>query len=136
MGAGIAAQIANQYPLVLNENKRAVARRQFVPGVAQLVICNPRRSVFNLATQEHTGKDAKYEWVYLAFRNMAERCAVEGIDRVAIPEIGCGLGGLTWPGVEEQIIKALAFVGAESRGHKLEIVRYVYQPGKPWQGAK
>jgi O-acetyl-ADP-ribose deacetylase (regulator of RNase III) len=134
MGAGIASQIANAYPLVLNENKRAVAKRLFVPGAAQLVICNPKRSVFNLATQDAPGPHARYEWVYLAFRNMAERCALENITRVGIPEIGCGLGGLNWPGVEEEIALALAWI--EARGHKLEIVRYVYKPGQPWQGAK
>jgi O-acetyl-ADP-ribose deacetylase (regulator of RNase III) len=134
MGAGFALQIANTYPLVLNENKRAVAKRLFVPGSAQLVICNPKRSVFNLATQDDLGPHARYEWVYLAFRNMAERCVVEDIPRVAIPEIGCGIGGLAWPVVENEIYDALADI--EARGHKLEIVRYVYEPRQPWQGAK
>jgi O-acetyl-ADP-ribose deacetylase (regulator of RNase III) len=134
MGAGITAQIANRYPLVLNENKRAVARRQFVPGSAQLILCDLKRWVFNLATQDAPGPHARYDWVYLAFRNMAERCVVEDISRVAIPEIGCGLGGLTWAAVENEIFNALAFI--EARGHKLEVVRYVYEPRQPWQGAK
>jgi O-acetyl-ADP-ribose deacetylase (regulator of RNase III) len=134
MGAGIASQIAAAYPLVLNENRRAVAKRQFVPGSAQLVICNPKRSVFNLATQDAPGPHARNQWVHLAFRNMAERCAVENIERVAIPEIGCGLGGLNWADVENEIFTALYWT--ENRGHKLAIVRYVYEPRQPWQGAK
>jgi O-acetyl-ADP-ribose deacetylase (regulator of RNase III) len=126
MGAGVAAQIAKKHPLVWHANERDVKAHLFPPGAAQLVIVNPSLSVFNLATQETPGPCAKLEYVYLAFRNMAEKCAQQGIDRVAIPEIGCGLGGLYWDQVETMIQKAIFWI--EARGHQLEIVRYVFKP--------
>lgn len=131
MGAGIAAQIAQTYPLVLHANQRDVAGGLFPLGAAQLVVCNPKRLVFNLGTQPDAGPCAKLEYIYLAFRNMAERCVQGNIKRVGIPAIGCGLGGLVWPDVEAQITLALAWI--RDRGHEFEVVQYVYQPNKPSQ---
>lgn len=134
MGAGIAGQIAQKYPLVWHTNERDVKARLFPPGAAQLVIVHPQLSVFNLATQDDVGPCARLEWVYLAFRNMAEKCVQQNITRVAIPQIGCGLGGLNWQDVEDMIQKALYWI--EARRHQLEIVCYIYDPRKPWSGAK
>jgi len=125
MHAGIADQIRKKYPLVFHAYKRELSGR-FVPGYAQMVAVGPERTVFNLATQDYTGPHARLEWVYLAFRNMAEICAVYNIQRVAIPEIGCGLGGLSWSDVEMSILSATAF--SVTRGNNLEIVCYVYKP--------
>lgn len=129
MGAGIAQQIAKQHPLVLHANERDVKAGSFLPGSAQLVIVSPRRAVFNLGTQEDVGPCAKLEYIYLAFRNLAEKCAHDSITRLAIPQIGCGLGGLFWTNVEKTINLGLGHTRA--RGHELEVVCYVYQPGKP-----
>lgn len=126
MGAGIAGQIAKKYPHVLFSNEAAVAAGWFVPGYAQLIRVAGTKAVFNLATQDELGAHARLEWVYLAFRNMAERCAVEKIERVAIPEIGCGIGGLQWPMVEHMIWRAILPV--MDRGHKLDVIHYIYEP--------
>lgn len=128
MGAGIAAQIAKAYPLVMHANQRDVKAGLFVPGAAQLVIANPARAIFNLGTQDKPGPRARLEWIYLAFRNMAERCATIGIQRVAVPAIGCGLGGLSWVDVEATIDEAL--VDVQDRGYTLDVICYLYQPGK------
>ena len=128
MAAGIAAQIAAAYPLVMHTNQRDVKAGLFVPGAAQLVIVNPARAIFNLGTQDDLGACARLEWVYLAFRNLAERCAHDGIERVAIPQIGCGIGGLNWPDIEQTIEAAL--VWTENRGYQLNVVCYIYQPEK------
>lgn len=131
MGAGIAAQMAETYPLVLHTNQRDVKAGLFVPGTAQLVVAKPGRVIFNLATQDDPGPRARLAWVELAFRNMAEKCVHDGIQRVAIPQIGCGLGGLVWPDVEAIIHEALADVRV--RGNTLDVICYLYQPGKPFQ---
>lgn len=130
MGAGIAAQIAVTYPLVLHANQREVKGGRFVPGTAQMVIVSPKRAVFNLATQEDLGACARRQFIYLAFRNMAEQCLRSNITRVGIPQIGCGIGGLVWPDVEATIQQAL--VDVQSRG-TLEVISYVYLVGKPNQ---
>jgi O-acetyl-ADP-ribose deacetylase (regulator of RNase III) len=125
MGAGIAGQIAMRYPLVQHANQRDVKAGLFVPGVAQLVVVNPKLIVFNLCTQDEVGPRARLQWIDLAFRNMAERCVSDGITRVAIPQIGCGIGDLEWPDVDITINHALTDV--HQRGFKLEVVCYTYK---------
>lgn len=127
MGAGIAGQIAKRWPNVLEENIKM--GRLFHPGAIQVVPAEPEGKpavVINMATQDKPGANARLEWVYLAFRNLAERCVVAGVDRVAIPQIGCGIGGLVWDEVEWEIEMALNEI--YSRGHRLDVVCYVYTP--------
>ena len=128
MGAGIAGQIAQMYPLVLHANQREVIAHRFVPGTAQMVVVNPKRTVFNLATQEMLGPEARLPYIYLAFRNLAEQCVYADIHRVGIPQIGCGIGGQNWHDVERAIDLGLSEV--RSRGHVLEVVCYIYDPKK------
>lgn len=119
MGAGIALQVARVYPVVEYHYKQAVQRGTFPLGSAQLIHPNGFRRVFNLGTQFQPGRDASLRAVYLSFTNMAETCYVQKIKRVAIPRIGCGIGGLEWdpivqsdglvttPGVEYAITEAI-----------------------------
>jgi len=124
MGAGIAGQIAKRWPEVLLENKKMGTN--FHPGYAQPVhlgIENPL--VFNLATQDAPGRNARYDWVHLAFRNMAEWLVHHDYHRVAIPQIGCGIGGLQWGIVNDVIEDAASFVQLKTR---FDVVCYVYTP--------
>lgn len=131
MGAGIAGQIAKRWPEVLDANRDAVAdnRLAFPPGGIQAVMLEGRRLgiapeyVVNLATQIDPGPCARLHLVRLAFSNLAEWCAIMGVHRVAIPQIGCGIGGLMWAEVEPTIEDAIFDV--IERGHLLQVVCYV-----------
>lgn len=113
MGAGIAKLIREAYQGAYPPYKTACDIGSFYPGVAQ-----PTRSwnhgksstvttVYNLATQDKPGPYARYEWVYAAFQNMFRHMKYAGIDRVAIPRIGAGIGGLEWERVEAVINAAV-----------------------------
>lgn len=115
MGAGVAKIVADRYPEVLHYYQAtcgpyASAVRRFVPGDAQ--VCGTPSGVYvvNLATQDHPGAHATYWWVMLSMANMFERLRLLEVDAVAIPRIGCGIGGLVWHGVEEVIKVAQANV--------------------------
>lgn len=113
MGAGIAAQVAQRYPLARDQYAAACRRNEFIIGQAQLVhvldatCVKTDRVIFNLGTQRNPGADATYWAVFLSFANMAEQCAVLGIDLVGIPRIGCGIGGLQWDRVADRIEAAI-----------------------------
>jgi O-acetyl-ADP-ribose deacetylase (regulator of RNase III) len=101
MGAGIAAQFSVRYPQMQAEYSKLCSQKHFVPGSAMRwdelgIGLVPQRIIFNLATQDRPGPHARCEWVYLSFRNMAEQMMALRLDRVAIPKIGCGIGGLDW----------------------------------------
>lgn len=138
--AGIAGQIADKYPLVAEEYKAACRAEKFFLGEAQCCVGRspgwlppvegsgprrvPDRLIFNLGTQREPGADASSHAIWLAFANMAERCKVWNISRVAIPRIGCGIGGLTWPTVASAIENGLV-VGQNT---ELEVVVYDFVP--------
>ena len=60
--------------------------------------------MYNLATQRNVGRSARAWWVTLSMANMFEKMQANGDPaRVAIPRIGCGVGGLRWKDVEYAI---------------------------------
>lgn len=71
--------------------------------------------VFNMATQDRPGPRARIEWVKDSAKLVAEFAQVHNIDRVAIPRIGCGIGGLEWADVR------LALSAAETGMFQFEV---------------
>jgi O-acetyl-ADP-ribose deacetylase (regulator of RNase III) len=98
MGAGIARGFRERYPAMYEEYRarcKAVPRR-FNLGDAWL--WKDRRPwVFNLGTQEgYWRARASYEAVEESLRRMRDLADAEGVERIAIPRIGVGYGGLSW----------------------------------------
>lgn len=136
MGAGIAGQVAARFPRAKQAYMEAVMAGDFRLGSAQRVFAadalrvvpggrpgvpvSPTKEIYNLGTQREPGADATEWGVFLSFANMAESCFQFGIQRVGIPRIGCGIGGLTWEQVAPRIERAIA----ASSHPSLEIVVY------------
>jgi O-acetyl-ADP-ribose deacetylase (regulator of RNase III) len=125
MGAGFALQVKRKYPFVHECYETECHEKRFVAGSA-LPVWFDQRIIFNLGTQIKPGAEAKEWFITLAFANMAERCSRLGIDRVAIPAIGCGIGGLVWADVERAIEAGMA--NARARGAAPEVVLYQFDP--------
>lgn len=101
MGRGIARLIAERYPEVEHTYRVACRAKDFRVGSCQDVfVPEEGRTIFNLGTQRFPGKDATYWAVMLSIGNLFEWCRTMNVARVAIPRIGCGLGGLDWNSVE------------------------------------
>lgn len=101
MGAGIALHIANKYPEVERVYAAYCRTRDFTVGSCLPVTDRDSGvTVFNLGTQRNPGKDGSYWAIMLSFGNLFEYCVRYGIERVAIPRIGCGIAGLDWSCVE------------------------------------
>lgn len=104
-GAGVAGQIARRLPDVARMYKEAAPHQL---GAAQLTY-DGGRWVFNLMTQRLPGANARLSAITTAFTNMAEKIhRRDDLPRiVAIPRIGCGIGGLTWQEVEPAIVNGV-----------------------------
>lgn len=134
MGAGVAKIVANQFPqahkfYMATCSPYAEPCDRFVPGDAQVFLTGVEgRYLVNLATQDHPGANATYWWVMLSMANMFERLRLLNVNEVAIPRIGCGIGGLKWHGVEEAIKTAQANVPG------VDVVVYTHpsEEGKTW----
>ncbi len=113
MGAGVAAIVRDRFPVAYNRYKMACdITKDFYPGVAQPVSCDVPNwdtggtdvtTVYNLATQNAPGANAKYDYVEGALRNMRRHMLHVGNSRIAMPKIGAGIGGLEWEMVEQVI---------------------------------
>lgn len=104
MGAGIALAVKRKWgEAIYDPYEFACADGEFIAGAAQRVDVGDK-VIYNLATQRDPGRSARYWWVLMSFANMFERMHMMGDPaRVAVPRIGCGIGGLEWSGVEHAI---------------------------------
>lgn len=53
--------------------------------------------IANLFSQDYPGPNANYAWANKAINDAVVFAITNGFDRIALPQIGCGIGGLDWP---------------------------------------
>lgn len=103
MGAGIATQFKERYPDMFVDYVRRCRRNEFQLGTGYMFRNPEKPHIINLATQdtERSGLgyiDSAFEWLAGSYQDL-------GIESVAMPKIGVGLGGLQWQQVDELIRK-------------------------------
>lgn len=105
MGAGIAKTIREKFPQVYNEYRWLCLGNNLTPG-NYFAYPENGKVIVNFASQALPGPDATYDWLFTSLLRFSQ-LAVNKIKRngrlVAIPEIGCGIGGLEWPLVKQTI---------------------------------
>lgn len=105
MGAGIAKQFKQLFPNNYTNYQAACNGGNLVPG--GFMVCpeldseNRTRLITNFASQAKPGADADYRWLFSSLWSWAERASEPARLRlyggiIAVPEIGCGIGGLEW----------------------------------------
>jgi O-acetyl-ADP-ribose deacetylase (regulator of RNase III) len=96
MGAGIAAQVRKKFPNTHDRYVRLCEAGNI--GTGDVFACPENDKVIvNLFTQDRPGANARYEWVFNACYDAAKKIMLAGKDtRMAIPQIGAGIGGLEW----------------------------------------
>lgn len=108
MGAGIAKTFRDKFPLNYVNYVDACKEDRLRPGgfLAHSENFNgDPRVIVNFATQYRPGPRAQYDWLFDSIRAWADAASVpRRLTRfggcIAIPEIGCGIGGLEWPIVQ------------------------------------
>ena len=110
MGRGIALQFKNVFP----ENFRAYAAackqelvqpgRMFIYDTGELT--NPKY-VINFPTKRHWRGKSRMEDIESGLVTLASDIRERRIKSIAIPPLGCGLGGLNWRDVRSRIESAL-----------------------------
>jgi len=108
MGSGIARTIRDKFPAAYDEYKRTEETVGLVLGR----YCVSREStprIVNLFTQQNAGSDGKVYADLIAIRSAVRTFISDefpdigrqtGKIYLAMPKIGCGLGGLNWINVE------------------------------------
>lgn len=102
MGAGIAKAFAAKFPIMYAQYRRDCVLGKYVPGDFMTFYENDVHGV-NLFSQDQTGADARYEAIATSVIGVSQRLSrtyltdSDGSHRntvLAIPLIGCGIGGL------------------------------------------
>jgi len=107
MDAGVAVAFKKRWPRLFDDYAARCADRRLHLGDV-FVWSEGDETVYSLAIQEHWKKKAKLPALTKALRKMVELAALAGIERIGLPRLGAGLGGLDWPRVK----KILEEVGA------------------------
>lgn len=108
--AGVAGLVRKKFPIAYDSYKVAVEEGRFLPGSAHMVLVDHAKLVFNLATQVQPGAHADLHLIErsvtmaaYAVETLSNNGEVPEWSYIRMPQIGCGIGGLTWPEVRARI---------------------------------
>jgi len=113
MGAGIAKQFHDRFPEMYADHVKFIMRQLDTDALLGSLHAwkGPEFAIFNLFTQIQLGADARLHACYDSFTDMFHYMKGWNLDSVALPAIGCGIGGLTWPNVSIALQEAYDAVG-------------------------
>ncbi len=111
MGRGIAAQFRRAFPANFTAYQRACQRAELQPGQMLIVEIGSGRGprwIVNFPTKRHWRSRSRLEDIESGLAALARDVRRLGIRSIAIPPLGCGLGGLHWSDVRPRIEQAMA----------------------------
>jgi O-acetyl-ADP-ribose deacetylase (regulator of RNase III) len=109
MGRGIALQFRKAFPENFKAYKSACDKELLHPGhmlVYDLNRFENPKYVINFPTKRHWKGKSKIEDIQCGLKALVEEVNQHKIRSIAIPPLGCGLGGLKWHQVKPMIRKA------------------------------
>jgi O-acetyl-ADP-ribose deacetylase (regulator of RNase III) len=108
MGKGLALQFKYAFPGLYESYKTACETGELRPGQVQAVpIGDTGRWVLNFPTKRAWREPSRIEDVQSGLQNLTRVLIELEISSVAVPPLGCGLGGLHWMAVRPLIVQEL-----------------------------
>jgi len=110
MGKGIALQFKKKWPANFKSYALACKNKEVKLGqmfIFELGALATPRYIINFPTKDHWRSASNIEDIESGLQNLAEQIARFDIRSIAIPPLGCGLGGLPWSKVKPLIVKYL-----------------------------
>jgi O-acetyl-ADP-ribose deacetylase (regulator of RNase III) len=107
MGKGLALQIKKAFPEVFAEYTHACKQGSVAIGRMHVVNRSTSpRFVINFPTKKQWRHPSKLEYIESGLADLIGRVRELGIRSIAVPPLGCGLGGLDWTEVRSRIVEA------------------------------
>jgi O-acetyl-ADP-ribose deacetylase (regulator of RNase III) len=107
MGKGLALQIKRAFPDVFAGYGRACKQGEVQVGRMHVVHrATAPRFVINFPTKKHWRDSSKLEYIVAGLSDLVTTVDELHIGSIAIPPLGCGLGGLDWTAVKPRIVAA------------------------------
>jgi O-acetyl-ADP-ribose deacetylase (regulator of RNase III) len=110
MGRGIAAQSKKLFPENFKSYKKACEKEDVKPGkmfVVPVSTIDFPRYIINFPTKRHWKANSRLSDIDSGLVDLVRQIEALGIQSIAIPALGCGLGGLDWEDVRPMIIGRL-----------------------------
>jgi O-acetyl-ADP-ribose deacetylase (regulator of RNase III) len=109
MGKGIALQFARAFPEIMDPYQTACRSAELQPGRVQVIarqgMLNPRY-IINFPTKRHWRDKSRLSDIDAGLADLLRVVPRHDIRSLALPALGCGLGGLDWPDVRWRIESA------------------------------
>ena len=112
MGAGLAKQFAKRMPWVERDYKQGCVDTPMKPGDGIWLEYEDHPGVLCLATKGHWRYPSYFEWIDRGLSTIRDLLTTEPITSIAIPPLGCGLGGLDWSEIKPLITAKLVNLNA------------------------
>jgi O-acetyl-ADP-ribose deacetylase (regulator of RNase III) len=113
MGRGIALQFKTRYPASFKAYRAVCARGELRPRrmlTFETHAAGNPKFIINFPTKRHWREASRLEDIDAGLRALVCEIGERGIRSIAVPPLGCGLGGLGWPDVRTRIEAALGEV--------------------------
>jgi O-acetyl-ADP-ribose deacetylase (regulator of RNase III) len=116
MGKGLALQFKEEFDeAITHEYKMACTKGTLRPGRPQFLRVYGKNTrsgthiyaVINFPTKLHWRDPSRIEWIETGLVSLAQIIKSRNLESIAIPRLGCGLGGLNWADVRPLIEKYL-----------------------------
>ena len=122
-GRGLALEFKRRYPENYKAYVAACQTHKLRPGT--LFITEPSipghfQYIINFPTKDTWRRESKIEYVSAGLEALAKAIPAKGIRSIAIPALGCGLGGLDWNVVKSLIVDKLKDIPA--------VIVEIYEP--------
>lgn len=127
MGKGVAYQFKRAFPEIVAPYETACKSGELETGrvfTVKLATLEGPRYVVNFPTKKHWRGKSKIEYIDTGLESLVEEVARLKIKSIAIPPLGCGLGGLAWDDVKSRIEDAFESVDG------IDVIVYI-PSGKP-----
>ena len=106
MGKGLALAYKKKYPEMFNDYKTRCEKGDVSPG-RPYIWENDEVQILNFPTKRHWKQDSLLSDIEEGLKYLSQNYAQLGISSLALPPLGCGLGGLNWSDVKSLINKYL-----------------------------
>lgn len=95
MGKGLALEFKNKYPLNFEIYKKACDNASFNIGNL-LIVPVDNKFIVNFPTKKHWRNKSDLEFIKIGLEELKVAIKDFNIKSIALPKLGCGLGGLDW----------------------------------------
>lgn len=113
MGAGVALAFKRRYPNMFKDYQKACKAGTVKSGCLHIWKNLESEWIVNFPTKLDWREPSKYEYIEAGLKSLREFLAQHKGEKVVMPPLGCGLGGLDWGKVSGMIRESLSDLESE-----------------------